>query len=254
MKKGLSTGLMLVCLAVAGGALRARAQSAGNGSDSRQNQPPGSADPPAAQSPSRGQQQSIQNPFPEDTSDVPIVPSPSASGNIPGFNSDGSRLPVPVIDVDPVRSPEDASSAAENAQQTSSSSLAGMRDLLPSAGENAQPGKHGRGDDEVPEHQETAAEDESVGKYYLDNKDWKAALSRYQSALVLDPLNPEVYWCIAESERNLADYANARANYRKVIEYDPDSHRAKQARKALEDPRIANASASQAQPAVTAPQ
>ena len=73
----------------------------------------------------------------------------------------------------------------------------------------------------MPEHHETAAEDENVGSYYLENKDWKGALSRFQSALVLDPDNPDVYWGLAESERHLGDFADARANYQKVMEYDP---------------------------------
>ena len=245
MRPWLGFALALVCLA----AMRGNACAQG------QSQPANSQNPAAAQDPVRTQQQSNQNPFPEDTSDIPIVPSPSASGNIPGLNSDGSRLPVPVSDVDPVRSPEDASSAAENDQQSSSSSLAGMSDLLPPADDNTQSGRHRRKDnDEAPEHHETAAEDERVGKYYLDNQDWKAALSRYQSALVLDPYNPDVYWGLAEAERHLGDYADARANYEKVTEYDPGSHHAKQARKALEDPQIANAKASPAPSAVASPQ
>jgi tetratricopeptide (TPR) repeat protein len=93
----------------------------------------------------------------------------------------------------------------------------------------------------VPEHHETAAEDESVGAYYLDQKNWKAALSRFQSALVLDPDNPDVYWGLAESERHLGNFTEARANYLKVIAYDRDSRHGKEARKALKEPEIAKA-------------
>jgi tetratricopeptide (TPR) repeat protein len=149
---------------------------------------------------------------------------------------------MPADDVDPVRSPEDAGSSAENQQQSSSSSLAGMSGVLPPSDDDTQPGRHRRkGEQVVPEHQETAAEDENVGSYYLDNKDWKGALSRFQSALVLDPDNPDVYWGLAEAERHLNDFADARANYQKVMEYDPGSRHAKEARKALADPAIANA-------------
>ena len=74
-------------------------------------------------------------------------------------------------------------------------------------------------------------------------KHWKAALSRYQSALVTDPENPEVYWGIAESQRQLGDYANAKANYQKVMDYDPDSKHGKEAKKLLKDPQLANAPA-----------
>jgi len=128
-----------------------------------------------------------------------------------------------------------------------------MGSLLPSPDDDTQPGKRNRkGAQIAPEHHETAAEDENVGSYYLDNKDWKAALSRFESALVLDPDNPDVYWGLAECQRHLGDFANARANYLKVTQYDPDSRHAKEARKALKEPEIANAKASSfAQPVAT---
>ena len=86
-------------------------------------------------------------------------------------------------------------------------------------------------------------EDENVGSYYMETKNWKAALSRFDSALVLDPENPEVYWGLAEAQRNLGDYANAKANYLKVMEYDPDSKHAKEAKKILKQPEMVNAPA-----------
>ena len=98
----------------------------------------------------------------------------------------------------------------------------------------------------MPEHKETAQEDESVGSYYLDQKNWRAALSRYQSALVLDPENPDVYWGLAESQRHLGDMTRAKANYIKVMEYDPGSKHAKEAKKLLNEPEMANAPAAPA--------
>ncbi len=152
---------------------------------------------------------------------------------------------MPSEDIDPVRSPEDAGQAAEEQEHSSSSSLAGMGSLLPSPDDDTQPGKRNRKGAQIePEHHETASEDENVGNYYLDNKNWKAALSRFESALVLDPDNPDVYWGLAESQRHLGDFASARANYLKVTQYDPDSRHAKEARKALKEPEIANAKAS----------
>lgn len=241
MKSGLWMALFLACLFTGS---RLGAQAA-NGSNAGQSQPAaGSQNPSAAQPPAHPQQQTNQNPFPEDTSDVPVMPTRTSPGTIPG-DSDESRagsIPMPANDVDPVHSPEDAGNAAENQQQSSSSSLAGMRDLLPPADDEEQPGKHKRkGEKDVPEHHETAAEDESIGQYYLDRKDWKAALSRFQSASVLDPDNPDVYWGLAEAEHHLGNLADARANYRKVMDYDPGSRHAKEARKVLADPDIANA-------------
>ena len=242
MRAAFSTALFLACLVAAGPRLLAQAA---NGSNAGQSQPAaGSQNSPDAQTPSRVQTQSNQNPFPEDTSNIPVIPSRNSPGTIPGDSdeSGAGRISMPADDVDPVRSPEDAGAAAESQQQSSSSSQAGMRDLLPPADDDAQPGKHHRkGEEIVPEHHETATEDESVGNYYLDNKNWRAALSRFQSALVLDPDNPDVYWGLAEAERHLGDFADARANYQKVMEYDPGSHHAKEAHKALQDPAIANA-------------
>lgn len=245
MKPGLRMALVLAC-SLAG--LRLCAQAA-NGSNPGQSQPAaGSQNSPDAQTPARTQTQSSQNPFPEDTADIPVMPTKISPGTIPGESGDSRRITMPTEDVDPVRSPEDANAAAEN-QQGSSSSLAGMSGLLPpSDDDDAQPERHNRkGQTEEPEHHETAAEDESVGSYYLDNKDWKAALSRYQSALVLDPDNPDVYWGLAEAERHLGNFADARANYQKVMDYDPGSRHAKEARKALQDPDLARAKPPQPQ-------
>ena len=97
-------------------------------------------------------------------------------------------------------------------------------------------------------HQETAKEDEDVGNFELSRKNWKAALSRFQSALVTDPDNPDVYWGMAEAQRELKDFAHARANYQKVTEYDPDSKHGKEAKKLLKDPELANAPAVSAVP------
>ena len=163
-------------------------------------------------------------------------------------------LALPGDDFDPVHSPDDGAPASETG---SSSSLSGIDPIDTQPDADTRPtGRHGRRDDAIePEHHETAAEDESVGKYYLDGKDWKAALSRFESALVLDPDNPDVYWGLAESEHHLGRFAEARQNYEKVLEYDPGSHHAKEAGKALKEPEIANAKAGPAtQPATSQPQ
>jgi hypothetical protein len=256
MKVAFMTALVLACLLVAGARLHAQAQS--NTPGSGQSQPAaGAQNPPATQTPPRAQTQSNQNPFPEDTTDVPVMPTHNSPGTIPGYNDESraGRIPMPAGDVDPVRSPENAGAAAENQQQSSSSSSAGMSGLLPPADDDAQPAKRNRKGQQIePEHHETAAEDESVGAYYLDNKDWRAALSRFQSALVLDPDNPDVYWGLAEADRHLGNLADARANYKKVMDYDPGSRHAKEARKALQDPAIANAKPPQAAQTTASPQ
>jgi tetratricopeptide (TPR) repeat protein len=252
--------VIFTCFTAASLPLRAQTPGNGNTPGSGQNQPTGgqpatsSQNPPAvggqnpaansapAQQPPGTTTQTNSNPFPEDTTSVPIIPTHDTTDLPPGAGGDGGNfgLPVPPDDADPMRSPEDA--AAESSDNSSSSSLSGLRDLPPPDDDTAQHGKHkGKEEQVVPEHHETAAEDENVGSYYLENKDWKGALSRFQSALVLDPDNPDVYWGLAECERHTGDFADARANYLKVREYDPGSRHAKEAGKALEDPEIANA-------------
>ena len=82
------------------------------------------------------------------------------------------------------------------------------------------------------------------GPYELSRKNWKAALSRYQSALVTDPENPDVYWGTGGSAAQYsATMRNAKANYQKVMEYDPDSRHGKEAKKWLKEPELANAPA-----------
>ena len=127
---------------------------------------------------------------------------------------------------------------------TSSDSRAGLDKLLPGTDDDDQTqGKRRKLTVKPPEHVETSQEDIQVGGYYLETKNWKAALSRFESAMVLAPDEPQVYWGLAESERHLGNLAAARGYYQKVAEYDPDSKHGKEAMKALRDPEIANAKA-----------
>lgn len=181
------------------------------------------------------------NPFPENENSVPLMPS----GNAPDFSADMNgegHAAAPAVDRDPVRSPEDVAPGGDDSTSGFSSSQSGLGNLTAPPPDEDQ-GKHKKGDDSgldtLP--RETPKEDVNVGNYYMDIKDWRGALSRFQSALVLAPDNPDVYWGLAECERHLGRYAEARANYLKVMEYDPGSHHAKDAKKALEDPEIANA-------------
>lgn len=119
-----------------------------------------------------------------------------------------------------------------------------MDQLLKPPPDTGKPGKGNKNDaDANAPHPEGPKEDESVGSYYLDQKNWKAALSRFESALVLDPENPDVYWGLGEAERHLGNYANAKAHYMKLVEYDPDSKHGKEAKKLLKEPELANAPA-----------
>ncbi len=193
----------------------------------------------SAQSPSKPSSppQSGSNPFPEDTSSVPVIPTTATPASLDNGANAANTTAFPAADRDPARSPEDTGEYADSTQSgESSSSFSGMDRLLPSPDADAKvkPKKQ-------PTAQESAAQNIEVGSYYLDRRNWKAALSRYQSALVLDPENPDVYWGLGEAERHLGDYANARTYYRQLLDYDPDGPHGKQARKLLKDPSLADA-------------
>jgi tetratricopeptide (TPR) repeat protein len=199
------------------------------------------------------------NPFPEDTNNVPVMPSGGASA-LPNETFSGANdaaTPLAGDDVDPIRSPDDPAPEASTSDATESSSLSGTDRLLlpPDSGEpDKKDSKRKLSVKEPTPHPEGAAEDINVGGYYLDKKNWKAALSRFESAMVLDPENPEVYWGLAEADRHLGDLTKARAYYQQVVDYDPDSKHGKEARKALKEPEIANAkAASPTEPATDKP-
>lgn len=216
---------------------------------SAQSKPPADAQKPAA-----NPQQPVPppakdaNPFPDDTSTVPVLPANANAADPAAAGADNGASPLPGADSDPARSPDDegASSTGRGPNQgssqgdggsSSSSSFAGMDKLLPGAEPDVP--KNGKKKEEP--HHEDAPEDISVGTYYLTNGNWKGALSRFQSAMVLDPENPDVYWGLAEAERHLGNLAEARTHYERVVEYDPDSRHGKDARKALKEPDLTNA-------------
>jgi tetratricopeptide (TPR) repeat protein len=238
MNRGLLIALVAVGCLMAAERLRAQAAPAQN--------------PPAnnTQQPANQQKPAESNPFPDDTTNVPVMPSKGTpplpegtyTGDEPGA---GAHVPLRSDDLDPVRSPDDAAHDTSSAADTSSSdSSSGLDKILPPSGDDDQSQrKHRKLAVPGPEHQETAKEDINVGGYYLQIKNWKAALSRFESAMVLSPDEPDVYWGLAESERHLGDLAAARGYYQKVAEYDPDSKHGKEAIKALKEPEIANAKA-----------
>jgi hypothetical protein len=253
MKRFFSVALVVIgCLsACLGGGPRSLAQTPGDSPANGQSKPATEGQKPATVPPSSA------NPFPEDTSTVPVMPS-KATPPLPegtyygGGSSAGASLPGD--DLDPIRSPDDPAPATNSDQgEASSSSLSGLERLLPKP-EDDQPEKKKKLLFKEPTHEQAATEDVNVGGYYLQTKNWKAALSRFESALVLDPENPEVYWGLAEAQHHLGDFANAKANYLKLLDYDPDGPHGKQARKELKDPAIANVhNAAPSQPAAEAP-
>jgi tetratricopeptide (TPR) repeat protein len=249
MKRGFGIAMVLAgCLmAVPGLLAQAQGSNWASGSGDAGQKKPNGAQQQNGQQGAQPKPQSGGNPFPEDTNSVPVMPS-KLTPDVPKGDfseAEGGGIPAPRNDEDPVRSPDETGAGGGNAQdQESSSNTRSLDSLLPAPGDN-DTNDRGKKRSSVLDGapKETSTQDISVGKYYLDNKNWRAALSRFQSALVLAPDEPDVYWGLAESQRHLGDFANARANYQKVIDYDPDSKHAKEAKKALKDPEIANAKA-----------
>jgi hypothetical protein len=247
MKRFLSVALVLAgCLWTAP---RFYAQAPADAPQPGQKPASGTAQPATSSPPD-------SNPFPGDTSTVPVLPTQEtpASPEWTHNGADNAGVPLPGNDADPARSPDDPEPAANNGQEEeSSSSLKGMDKFLPQPDVD-QPGKHRKMPAKEPTHQEAASKDIEVGGYYLETKNWRAAHSRFESALILDPENPDVYWGLAEAERHLGDLAGAKANYLKVLDYDPDGPHGKEARKVLKDPAVANAKgAAPVQPGAEAP-
>jgi tetratricopeptide (TPR) repeat protein len=234
----LATLAFACCCALA--ASWSAAQAPGDSSPQQTPSPPsGSAKTPNNQKPKNSQE---TNPFPEDPNTVPVLPSTNSAGTpAPDSTDYGVNVPLPGQDGDPVKSPDDAAPSGEDSG--SSSSSAGMDNLLKPPPDTGKSSKNRKaGEDDGMSH-DSPKEDESVGSYYLDQKNWKAALSRFESAMVLDPENPDVYWGLAEAQRHIGDYVSAKANYLKVMEYDPDGKHGKEAKKILKEPEVANAKA-----------
>jgi len=203
-----------------------------------QSAPPQQSKPPA-------QKPADSNPFPDDTTNVPVVPTTAQPAAAPPpsepENTGAETTSLLKNDSDPVHSPDDAVETDTSASGFSSS-LAGSGDVnIP---DDDRPEKHRRSQQQPAAHQVTAKENEDVGEYELGRKNFKAALSRFESALVTDSENPDVYWGIAEAQRGLGKYADAKANYQKVVDYDdPESKHSKEAKKLLKSSQLANAPA-----------
>ena len=242
---------MLACYLMAGPWLLAQTPAAGD-TKSQSKPAAGESKKPAQTNSSQpgAVPQSSSNPFPEDTSTVPVMPTkippplPQGTYRPEEREPESSPVPLPGDDADPVRSPDDpAPAAASSPDANSSSSLNGLERLLPKPEDDDQTSGKKRKLLVVkePVHQEASSKDIEVGTYYLQTKNWKAALSRFESAMILDPENPEVYWGMAQAEHRLGDYVHAKEHYLKLLEYDPDGPHGKQARKELKDPALEKA-------------
>ena len=241
MKRAVQIAMVLACCGAVLPRLHAQTPAQNNAPGSAQSKPAPNAQKPAANAPKAGSPPTESNPFPDDTNSVPVVPTSLTPAAPPPEATDYGNVRLPSGDNDPVRSPDDLPSAADSADSGSSDSSQGIDQLIEPPPDNGKHEKARKEKDEEASPKDGPKEDISVGSYYLGTKNWKGALSRFQSAFVLAPENPEVYWGLAECQRHLGDDAEAKANYLKVMEYDPGSKHSKAAKKILEQPEMVNA-------------
>jgi tetratricopeptide (TPR) repeat protein len=78
-----------------------------------------------------------------------------------------------------------------------------------------------------------AAQDDKVGKFYLQTGDFKGAYDRYKEATLVAPEDEDAVFGLAESARGLHLTQEAVANYRLYLDAFPDGKKSKEARKAL---------------------
>jgi len=78
-----------------------------------------------------------------------------------------------------------------------------------------------------------AAQDDKVGKFYLQTGDYKGAYDRYKEATLVAPEDANAVFGLAESARGLHRTKEAVTNYTIYLDAFPDGKRAKDARKAL---------------------
>jgi DNA mismatch repair ATPase MutL len=78
-----------------------------------------------------------------------------------------------------------------------------------------------------------AAQDDKVGKFYLQAHDFKGAYDRYKEATLVAPEDANAVFGLAESARGLGLAKVAATNYTIYLDAFPDGKQAKDARKAL---------------------
>lgn len=78
-----------------------------------------------------------------------------------------------------------------------------------------------------------AARDDKIGKFYLQNGDFKGAYDRYKEASEVAPEDGDAVFGLAESARGLHRTQEAATNYQIYLNAFPDGKKSKDARKAL---------------------
>lgn len=128
------------------------------------------------------------------------------------------------------RKAAEAASEDKSAPKGSSSSHVEFKSLDSPAGSESRLSNGAGGFIHDPE---LAAQDDKVGQFYLQNRDFKGAYARYKEATEVAPEDPDALFGLAESARGLHRSQEAANNYTIYLDAFPQGKRAKEARKAL---------------------
>jgi tetratricopeptide (TPR) repeat protein len=199
---------------------QAAQQEQQQGSDPAPNAPDASQAPaPAPTKPGDGKpgdakpgDASKDNPFPEDLSKA--AAAAAANGNNSAASSSSSSS----------SSNPDGSGGDPNADVPSDTGRRRLRKPSPKDIESGSLAGEGRAEDDV-----------RVGKYYLNDGDYKGAYGRFAEATRLDPANIDAIYGLAAAADKLHHKDEALENYKLYLDVAPKGSQAKAARKALEE-------------------
>lgn len=208
------------------------------------NQAP-SAQKPGNSAPATNSGGTEQNPFPGEDTNAPVIPvGPEGANAAPRHATPSPTVGDIDPNGDPVRMPEwndevenpATDEASQEASRGFSSSSTGMQDWSTSDAPTGR-GKKRKGQQEAVEQtpEQRLKEDLNVGSFYMDQRNWVAAESRFAEAFQMNPEEPKALWGLAVAEQHLQEYTKARQHYELYLSYGMDGREAKEARKALKE-------------------
>jgi hypothetical protein len=140
-----------------------------------------------------------------------------------------NQQPQPGQQYQPGQAPPKTEAQGESSSQDSQVDFSGAsRPNLPTPSGNDGDEKTFR-----PWDPHRAAKDVEVGEYYLKLKNYRAALERFNDALLYKPNDAEATFDLAVTQERLDLFAKARQNYSKYLEILPAGPKAKEAQEAL---------------------
>ncbi len=80
-----------------------------------------------------------------------------------------------------------------------------------------------------------AEQDKSIARFYWNRGNYEGSYLRFKDAVVYAPLNPEMWFGLAESERMIGKNVNARQHYQKYLQLAPEGPKAKDSAKMLRE-------------------